>query len=426
MKVFSIIKREYVTGVKTKGFLIGTFLLPVMMFAMMMLPAFFMSRAGKTAQDKIAIIDSTNRLGDRLLASFAEAKNSKGEPRFSTQLIEKTSDLETIKSELNALVGSGELNAYIFIPPEIFENNNFEMHAKNIGNFEFVDRVRGVVSHSVRTMRLEGSGLDVKEVEKLNAWVNVTTFKVGEEGSTEQRSEVSFLYSLLMGLVLYMMLLLYGQFVVRAIIEDKNSRVIEVIISSVKPSQFMAGKVIGIGAIGLTQFLIWIATFLIIGAYGLTVAQIFSPDLSKLPIPEVSNMVLAGFCIYFLLGYFFYAAIGAAIGSMVNSDSEAQSFQWIMVFPIIISFFLMFAINNSPDSLFATIMSFIPFFTPILMFARILNEAVPLWQIGLSVVTMGLSVWGMIWVSGRIFRIGVLMYGKKPTLPELLKWIKYS
>jgi ABC-2 type transport system permease protein len=286
--------------------------------------------------------------------------------------------------------------------------------------------VERTVSNIVRNMRLEESGLDTKLVHRLDRWVNVTTFKIGEEGSTAQRAEVSFLSSLGMGMILYMMLLLYGQFVVRAIIEDKNSRVIEVIISSVKPSQLMAGKVLGIGATGLTQFLIWIATFLLIGAYGLTMAQMFAPGMTKLPLPEVSFMVLAGFCIYFLLGYFFYATIGAMIGSMVNTDSEAQSYQWIMIFPIIISFFLMFLINNQPDSMLATILSFIPFFTPILMFARILNDAAPLWQIGLSIVIMVLSLWGMIWFAGRVFRVGILMYGKKPTLPEVLKWIKYS
>lgn len=426
MKAWPIIKREYLTRVKTKGFLIGTFLLPVMMFAMMMMPAFFMSRAGKSAQDKIAIVDQTGRLGEKLIDSFADAKNSKGEQRFSVQIYAVENGLESTKNELNSQVTSGELNGYIVLPPDIFENNNFDMYTKNVGNFEFVDRVKGIVSYNVRAIRLQDSGFDVKDIDELNKWVNVTTFKVGEEGSMEQRPEVSFLYSLLMGMILYMMLLLYGQFVVRSIIEDKNSRVIEVIISSVKPSQFMAGKVIGLGATGLTQFLIWIATFLIIATYGLTMAQVFAPDMNQLPIPEVSSMVLAGFCIYFLLGYFFYAAIGAAIGSMVNSDSEAQSYQWIMIFPIIISFFLMFAINNSPDSLFATIMSFIPFFTPILMFARILNEAAPMWQVALSIVTMGLSVWGMIWLSGRIFRVGILMYGKKPNLPEVMKWIKYS
>ncbi len=426
MKVMTIIKREYLTRVKTKGFLIGTFLLPVLMFAMMMMPAFFMSRAGKSAQDKIALVDQTGRLSEKLVAAFSEEKNSKGEPRFPVQLYNANDDIEATKKELNAQVSNGELNAYIIIPPDIFESNNFQMHAKNVGNFEFVQRVERTVSNIVRDMRLQESGLDTELVHRLNSWVNVTTFKVGEEGSTEQRAEVSFLYSLLLGMILYMMLLLYGQFVVRAIIEDKNSRVIEVIISSVKPAQLMAGKVIGIGATGLTQFIIWIATFLLIATYGLTMAQMFAPDMSQLPIPEVSPMVLAGFCIYFLLGYFFYATIGAAIGSMVNTDSEAQSYQWIMIFPIIISFFLMFAINNSPDSTFATIMSFIPFFTPILMFARILNEAAPMWQILLSIVTMGVSVWAMIWVAGRIFRIGILMYGKKPNLPEVLKWIKYS
>ncbi|MBN1561049.1 ABC transporter permease [candidate division KSB1 bacterium] len=426
MKVMTIVKREYLTRVKTKGFLIGTFLLPVMLIAMMLMPAFFMSRAGKSAQQKIAIIDQTGRLAEKLAQSFGDIKNDKGEQRFQVEMLTTDDDLESTKHRLNGRVNGGELNAYLIISSTIFSDNTFEMHAKNVGNFEFVQQVERTVSSIVRNLRLEESGLDSELVHRLNRWVSVTTFKIGEEGSTAQRAETSFLYSMGMGMILYMMLLLYGQFVVRAIIEDKNSRVIEVIISSVKPSQFMAGKVLGIGATGLTQFLIWIATFLLIGAYGLTMAQMFAPDMTRLPLPEISPMVLATFCIYFLTGYFFYATIGAMIGSMVNTDSEAQSYQWIMIFPIIISFFLMFLINNQPDSLLATILSFIPFFTPILMFARVLNDAAPLWQIGLSIVIMGLSLWGMIWFAGRIFRVGILMYGKKPTLPEVVRWIKYT
>ena len=425
MKLVAIIKREYLTRVKTKGFIIGTFLLPVMMFVMMMAPAFFMSRAGQSAQQKIAIVDQTDQLAPKLVKAFQDIKNNKGEQRFEVQLYNARNGLDAVKQELNENVSQGALDAYLVIPPDIFENNQFQMHAKSVGNIEFVERVERTVSGVVRNTRLEESGLDTDLVHRLNSWVNVTTFKVGEEGSTEQRAEFSFIYSLLMGLILYMMLLLYGQFVVRAIIEDKNSRVIEVIVSSVKPSQFMAGKVLGIGATGLTQFLIWVVTFLLITTYGLTMAQAVAPDLNNLPLPALSPLVLASFCIFFLLGYFFYATIGAAIGSMVNSDSDAQSYQWIMIFPIIISFFLMFAINNSPESLFATIMSFIPFFTPILMFARVLNDGAPLWQVGLSVVTMGLSLWAMIWIAARIFRIGILMYGKKPNLPEVMKWIKY-
>lgn len=426
MKVMTIIKREYLTRVKTKGFFIGTFLLPVFMFAMMMMPAFFMSRAGKSAQQKIVIIDHTGRLSDKLVAAFSNIKNSKGEQRYEVQLVPVGDSLATVTAELNKRVSDGSLDSYIIIPADIFDSNNFQMHAKNVGNFEFVENVDRTVSGVVRDTRLTESGLDAGLVHKLNAWVNVTTFKVGEEGSTQQPAQVSFLYSLLMGMILYMMLLLYGQFVVRAIIEDKNSRVIEVIISSVKPWQFMAGKVLGIGATGLTQFLIWVATFLVIASYGLTMTQMFAPDMAKLPIPDVPAIVLISFCLFFVLGYFFYATIGAAIGSMVNTDSEAQTYQWIMIFPIIMSFFLMFAINNAPNSLFATIMSFIPFFTPILMFARVLNEGAPMWQLWLSVGTMVLSLWGMLWLCGRIFRVGILMYGKKPNLPEVMKWIKYS
>jgi len=426
MKMLAIIKREYLTRVKTKGFLIGTFLLPVFIVAAMLMPAFFMSRAGKGDQKQIAIVDQTQTLTVKLSDAFTEIKNNKGEPRFQVDIVDEGENLESTKSELNERVGEGSLDAYIIVPPDIFETNEFEMHAKNVGNFDFVQSVERTVSGIVRNTRLDESGLDTELIHRLNRWVHVKTFKIGEEGSKEQRTEASFFLSLIMGMLLYMMLLLYGQFVIRAIIEDKNSRVIEVIISSVKPYQFMAGKVLGIGATGLTQFLIWIATFLLVSAYGLTMVQSFAPEINKLPLPDLSPMIFIAFAAFFLLGYFFYATIGAAIGSMVNSDSDAQSYQWIMIFPIILSFFLMFGINNAPDSTFAVTVSLVPFFTPLLMFARILHEAVPLWQVLLSIAIMIVSLWFLLWIVGRIFRIGILMYGKKPNLPEVMKWIKYS
>jgi len=424
-KILAILKREYLTRVKTKGFIIGTFLLPVFILAASLLPALLM-QANKGGAKRIVIVDRTGRLQQPLSKAFADARDKNNKPVFKVKSAEASSSLEETKKTLNRKVAGKELDIYIILPDSVFENNKFELYAKNIGNFELVQRVERTVTDVVRTMRFSEAGMDAVLVRQLNRWVNATTFKVDEKGSREQRAEVSFIFSLIMGMMLYMMLILYGMFVLRAVIEDKNSRVVEVILSSVKPYQYMAGKVLGIGATGLTQFVIWILTAILTSAYGLTMAQSFSGGMSSLSLPSISNWVYVAFAFYFLVGYFFYAGLAAAVGSMVNNESEAQSYQWIVIMPIILSFFLMFAVNNTPDSTMSVVLSLIPFFTPILMFARILQGAAPLWQVLLSIGIMGLSLWGVLWFTGRIFRIGILMYGKKPTLPEVMKWIKYS
>lgn len=420
----AVVKREYLQRVKTKGFWIGTLLLPVFIIGISFLPALMM-RANIGEQVKIAVVDETNRLYEPLSLSFAELKNNKGEARYIiTQA--SSAEREPLLTGLNRQVSDGVLDAYIILPPKIFEDNKFELYSKNLSNFELIQTLERTVSGVVRTIRLNESGLDVKQVELLNRWVNAQTFQVGGGGSRAQRAEMSFLLSMIMGLMIYMMLILYGAFVMRAIVEDKNSRVVEVIISSVKPFQYMAGKVLGIGGAGLTQFLVWVVTAALISLYGLTMVKTFAPNVSQLALPPISPWVWAAFVFYFLFGYFIYATLAAAIGSMVNSDSEAQSYQWIIMMPIMLSFFLMFAVNNAPNSLAATLLSLFPLFSPILMFARILANAAPLWQVLLSFGLMIFSLWGALWLSGRIFRIGVLMYGKKPTLPEVAKWIKYS
>ena len=423
-KVFVILKREYLTRVKTKGFIIGTFLLPVFILAASLLPALLM-QTNKGDAKRIVIIDQTGRLMAPLSEAFISAKNKNDKPFFKVQSEEKTVSLGEAKSQLNSRIAKDDLDLYIILPDSVFENSKFELFAKNIGNFDLIQRIERTVSDVIRDIRFREAGMDAEVVRELNHWVGATTFKVDDKGSKEQRAEVSFIFSLVMGMMLYMMLILYGMFVLRAVIEDKNSRVVEVIISSVKPHQFMAGKVLGIGATGLTQFAIWIATAILASTYGLTMAKSFSGDM-PFALPTVSTWVYLAFVFYFLVGYFFYAALAAAVGSMVNNESEAQSYQWIVIMPIILSFFLMFAVNNTPDSTMAVVLSLIPFFTPILMFARILQGAAPLWQVALSVGIMALSLWGILWLTGRIFRIGILMYGKKPNLPEVLKWIKYS
>jgi ABC-2 type transport system permease protein len=223
-----------------------------------------------------------------------------------------------------------------------------------------------------------------------------------------------------MVMLLYVNVLVYGFAVMRSIIEEKSSRILEVLLSSVTAKQLLAGKIIGVGAVGLTQVAIWLA---IIGAFSLVGLSSTGSMLANVHIPVIG---VVAFGIYFVLGYFMYATMYAALGSMVNSDQEAQQVQWPAMLPIIFSVVMATPVLQHPNSPLAFWASLFPFFTPILMFVRIMAETPPMWQILLSIVLMLLTTWGLLGLSSRIYRVGILMYGKRPTLPELRKWLRYA
>ncbi len=212
----------------------------------------------------------------------------------------------------------------------------------------------------------------------------------------------------------------------RGVIEEKSSRVVEVIVSAIKPFHLMAGKVLGVGGVGLTQFLIW---SLLVGGgslYGRNLVSSFTVGGDSITLPGMPLSLLFFFVLFFLLGYFLYATLYAGVGAMVNSDEEAQHLQLPLVALLIIPFMLMFHVIGNPNSGIAVLLSFIPFFTPIIMFMRIAVQTPPLWQILLSLILLGLSIGAMVWVVGKIYRVGILMYGKRPNLPELVKWFRYG
>ena len=426
-KTLTLIKREYLQRVKTKGFIAGTLLMPVFILAVAFLPVLF-ANLNVEKKKTIVVIDFSGKVAAPLIASIEKAKvNDRQEVLY--RMVEKRvrpEDLEMEKRNLNQDIRKGKLDAYLIISRDVFETDRFEIYAKNVSHFDFNEEMRRFVSDTVNRIRWMESGLDAELVQKLTRHVGYKTFKVGEKGAREESSGLAFGITYMLVLVLYMALILYGAFVMTSVIEDKNSRVIEVIIASVRPHQFMAGKIIGTGAAGLTQFAIWVLFAALGSSYGILLAQQFSPEVSSIPLPSIPWWVYLAFLLYFLLGYFLYATLYAAMGSMVNSINESQNLQWPVLSPLIISILLMFGIINNPDTTLAAVLSLIPLFTPLLMFLRIAVNAAPLWQVLLSVVLMLTTTWAMVWVAGRIFRIGILMYGKRPTLPEVLKWVRYS
>jgi ABC-2 type transport system permease protein len=225
-----------------------------------------------------------------------------------------------------------------------------------------------------------------------------------------------------------MAMLVYGQMVMRSVIEEKSSRVIEAVISSVKPFHLMAGKIFGIGGLGLVQYSLWALVVGLLSRYGVKMMGLSSSKLANasFAMPSLAPETLVFFIVFFVLGYLLFATMYAALGAMVNSDQEAQQLVFPLVMLVIIPFLCTFYIIGNPNSQLSVILSLIPFFAPITMFARIAAQTPPAWQIALCLVLLVATTVGMIWIVGRIYRVGVLMYGKRPNLPEVIKWIKYA
>jgi ABC-2 type transport system permease protein len=220
--------------------------------------------------------------------------------------------------------------------------------------------------------------------------------------------------------MLYMTLIMYGMATMRSVLEEKTSRVMEVMLSSVTPRELMTGKILGVGGVGLTQIAVWIVCLTVVS--GSTI--ISSPDIRQaLSIPLQDLLWVP---IYFILGYMLYSSLYAALGAMVNSEQEAQQFQWFVTMPLIIPIVTMMGVIRQPDSAFATWMSMVPFFSPILMYVRIVSHTPPLWQIVLSIAILLATTYLIVALCSRIYRVGILMYGKRPTLPEIVKWVKYA
>jgi ABC-2 type transport system permease protein len=220
---------------------------------------------------------------------------------------------------------------------------------------------------------------------------------------------------------MYFVIMLYGMNVARSIIEEKTSRVFEVLLATIRPEEMMAGKMIGVGGVGLTQVTIWLVAAIVLNSTNI-LAQ-YTGSQTHLPL---SGLQMLYFVIFFLLGYLLYSSIAAALGAMTNSEQELKQYNMFLALPLACCLFALPAVSAHPNRVFATVMSFVPFCTPLIMFMRISLHSAPLWQIALSIVDMVVFIGVFLWVASRIYRVGILMYGKKPNLPEILRWIKYS
>jgi len=427
-KMLTVARREFLSRLKTKGFIVATILAPVFLIGMTVLPQFFLFL--KSDQPKqLAVIDQTGVIFDSLAVSLDD-RNAAGQRVYNLTRHEASAEtLPVLEKTLTAQINNGELDGYIIIPAGILAAGRAEYRAKSVTNFFENERIENALSRAVRAWRIQQSGLNAEQVRQLVRRAGLRPIRISASGREEEDQGRTEGLVRIMVMFIYAAMLVYGQIVMRSVIEEKSSRVIESVIASIKPFQLMAGKILGVGALGLTQYSLWAIVMGLLSLYGVRVTSLFNRGVtsaSGFSMPSVAPEILGFFILFFVLGYFLFSAIFAGLGAMVNSDQEAQQLVFPVIMLVVIPFLCTFYIIENPNTQLAVILSLIPFFAPMTMFARIVVQTPPAWEIALCFALMAATIVGIIWLVGRIFRVGVLMYGKRPTLPEVIKWIKYA
>ncbi|HYU33141.1 MAG TPA: ABC transporter permease [Thermoanaerobaculia bacterium] len=420
-----VAKREYLQRIRSKGFWIATLILPLFVAAATILPTLLLSKS--RTEQRIVVVDTTGRVAPRLHEKRPEDGNHEARDqmaRFEFLVEPPAKDRQAQRADLDRRVLAKEIGAWIWIDEDVLAGKPVEYHAKTVSNVVTQEVLSDDLSYVVRRVRFADAGLDPDRVGSLSASVKLETVRISKEGSRAEGGMAGAAFAYILFLLLYMVLVIWGQQVMQGVLEEKSSRIIEVVISSVKPFELLMGKLTGICLVGLTQFGIWMFTLATVSAPGVMASIAALPKDTKLP--TITPVMALHFLLLFILGFFVFSTLYAAIGAAFNNLQEAQQVAGVVVFFLVIPVFLMIRIINDPSSTFAVVASLIPLFTPLLMTLRISLEMPPLWQILLAyALTLGFLI-GMVWVCARIYRIGILMYGKKPTFQELWKWIRYA
>lgn len=435
-KVFVVVRREFIERVRTKAFLIGTFLGPLLMVFLMVMPALMMS--GGTRTQRIAIVDATtDGVGARVESQLmAQTFTADGDtlPRYDlSRVAVAPARIEEVRDSLVALTGfsqserPGSLSGVLVVSDATVIEGRASYFGGNVGSIETMGRLEGSIAQAVRTARLERAGVDPAVVATAMAGTRMSTTKVEDGRATGESGEASFILAYVMGFILYLAIILYGQQTATSVIEEKSSRIMEVLASSLKPFQMLMGKILGIGAVGLVQLGIWAGVAFLASSQRGRIAGLFGVDpaaMQAMPIPSFPLDLFVVFLLYFVLGFLIYGALFAAIGSMVNAVQEVQQVMMPVMLLVVFGFFGVFAVIKDPNAGIGLTMSFIPFFAPFVMPVRWSMASVPYSQLAISLTLMVLGLMAVAWFAGRIYRTGILMYGKKPSLREVLRWIR--
>ena len=431
-----IIKREYLTKVRNKSFIVMTILSPIIMIVLISVVA-YLSQLNNDKQRTISILDESGLVQN----TFENSGNT-------TYDILQNMTLETAKQLVKetsnyGLLHIGKLDSIQTEPAHI------EFYSEESPSLSLISDLETILEERLTDIKLQKEGVDIEKIKTSRAVVNIAQESFEGEKTSKIDSVIKLIFGGLAGYLLFMFIIIYGNMIMRSVIEEKTSRIIEVIISSVKPVQLMLGKIIGTSLAGITQFLIWIVlggvlVTVVSAVFGIDFAQVESPQQQMvqqaMENPEANTMVqdalaafynlpianlIIAFILFFVCGYLLYSSLYAAIGAAVDNETDTQQFMLPIIMPLILAVYIgFFTVIEDPHGTVSTVFSFIPFTSPVVMLMRI-PFGVPLWQQVLSLLLLIGTFILIVWFAAKIYRVGILMYGKKPSYKELIKWIKY-
>lgn len=435
-KMFAVLKREYLQAVRKKMWIVMTFLTPVLMIAVIALPAYIMERG--MGEKSVAVLDATGQLGD----AFADApeerekvsaeKIVKRENEVREQL--QISYVDTSGREAGAASapylerltreGDDQLDAVFVIPADALTSETavLKFYSRSATDFITSSRLASLTNHTIQERRLSARGVPPNELKKLLADLDVDAVQLSKSGEEKKGGEENFIVGFILTAMLLIPSFIYGLEVMRGIIQEKNDRVVEVLVSSMKPNDLLVGKIVGIALVGMTQVGVWLAMAAAAGGFAAATAALAGEGFLDLLRPST----FLYFVIFFILAYLTYVCVYAIGGAACNSEKEANQLIAPIVMIMMLPWFLMVAIITNPDSAVSVGLSLAPVFGPLTMYVRTLVSEPPVWHVLLSIGIAVATIVVFFWVTAKIFRLGILSYGKRPTIPELLRWVRMA
>jgi ABC-2 type transport system permease protein len=441
-RAFPVLKREYLEVVRKKSFIILTLLMPFLMAGMMFLPALLAVRG--VADKTIAVVDGTGLLAAtfeaeaeppmtenvprQLRAAARSAPRPGGRLRFDYHAA--GGDLDAAARPLlerlqrGGAAGDDALDGVVVIPSGVFDDPAVALtyYSRSSADFMTQERLGSIVNRAVTHRRLAERGIAAADADRLLRRVRVEGVKLSRSGEQTAGGELNFVIGLLFVIMLMLPTFAYGQEVMRGIVQEKTERVVEILVSSVSPMALLSGKILGLAAVGLTQVAVWFGLAAFAGLYVGAAATAVGVNL----LGFLTVRVVLSFLVFYVLGYLMFVCVYAVGGAVSNSEKEAQQFMAPIMIVTMIPWILAMPILQNPDSRLAVGVSMVPFFAPFAMFMRVLVGEPPLWQVVLAVVLAAAMIVALFWATAKIFRVGILSYGKRPTIVELWRWLKVA
>lgn len=419
-EILLILRREFLERVRTRAFVISTILFPVLLSAGFVVPTMVGSGGG---EQRIAVVNEGPAAVGAQLATALNAASQPGKgPTYTVEQVPGT--LTANRDRLNARVQSKELDGYVWIPADVLTSSRATYRARNVSNLQVVGDVQRAVTQAVRAARIQSSGMDVGQAASLLRPVDVNTAQLNDGGEEGGNSLATLIFGYVVTYLVFFMIMFYGQNVMRSVVEEKTNRIVEVIVSSVRATDLMLGKILGVSAVALLQVSIWAAFVAVLAARSDIISKRFGIPPGSFKVVSIAPGVALALVGFFLLGFLLYAALYAAVGAAVTSEQEAQQLVFVVFMPLMIGFLSFMRVAADPLGSVATTMGMIPFTAPVVMPLRITTATIPAAQVAGSLALMALTVAVVTWLAGKVYRVGILSTGKKPSLRELAHWLR--